>query len=92
LLAHERRGLAVLAGLLVVVGIGVGSWELVSGGANPSAGKCVSMVVASSTGGGELRYCGARARSWCAGEAHLSGPTALAARAACRRAGLLPAA
>jgi hypothetical protein len=87
----EKRSLALLAGLLVAVGTGLGSWALASAGSGPAAGKCVSVVVASSTGGGELRYCGTQARRWCAATAQLSRAVAPAAEVACRRAGFLPA-
>jgi hypothetical protein len=87
LLAHERRGAVLLAGLLVAAGAVAGFWELSSAGNGSPAGRCVSIVVASSTGGGELRRCGKQARTWCAGQARPTGPFASQAQEACRRAG-----
>jgi hypothetical protein len=89
LLAHERTGMAVLLGVLSAAGVGVGAWAVASAG-GPGGARCVSVLVASSTGGGELRHCGQEARVWCAREAVATGSVAAAARAACRRADLLP--
>jgi hypothetical protein len=85
---RERRAAAVLGAVVVLAGAGVGAWAAVGpAGGGGSQGKCVSLVVASSTGGGTIRYCGAAARQWCEREA--TGRDALAARArpACRSAG-----
>ena len=86
---RERRGLVVLAGVLVAAGAGIGGWELAAGNGVPAGqGQCVSVFVASSTGGGELRHCGQDAQKWCAAEASATGPLASQVRTACRRAGL----
>lgn len=78
----------MLAGVLLAAGAGIGGWELAAGkGAPAGQGQCVSVLVASSTGGGELRHCGQDAKQWCASEAKASGPLASQARTACRQAG-----
>lgn len=88
--SHERKGLVVLAAAVVVIGAGLGTWTVVGGGGAHPKGKCVSVMVGSSTGGGQLQQCGAAARSWCAEEATVAGPLASEVRAACRRQGFLP--
>ncbi|MDA8300871.1 MAG: hypothetical protein M0005_04860 [Actinomycetota bacterium] len=88
---RERRGFAVLAGVVVAAGVGLGTWGLAAGGGPSTAqGKCVSVLVASSTGGGELRHCGKGARNWCTTQASTAGTVAAEATAACRREGFLP--
>lgn len=89
LLTHERRGIVVLVAAVVAAGVGLGVWGLTSTGGS-GKGKCVSVLVASSTGGSELRHCGEAARSWCATQATSSGAVAEQAREACRRAGFVP--
>jgi hypothetical protein len=82
--------LVVLAATVVVIGAGLGTWTVLGGGGNQPKGKCVSLTVGSSTGGGHLEECGAAARSWCAEEATATGSLASEIRAACRRQGFLP--
>ena len=81
----------MLAGVVVAAGVGLGTWGLAAGDGPPAAqGKCVSVLVASSTGGAELRHCGEDARHWCSIQASSSGTVAADASAACRREGFLP--
>ena len=71
-------------------GLAIGVWALASGsGTKSPKGPCVSVVIASSTGGGMVRQCGTDAHSWCATEATGTGPEAREVVAQCRRAGLL---
>jgi len=92
LATSERRGLVALIGAVVVAGAALGIWTLAGdGSARPpgqAGGHCVSIVVASSTGGATARHCGLGARSWCAGMATASGAYASAAQAACLKAGM----
>ena len=87
---NERRGPLILGAVVLVVAAGLGIWALAGlGGAKSPKGPCVSAVIASSTGGGTVRFCGQDARSWCASETKGTGPVAVQAQRACRRAGLL---
>ncbi|HTT92176.1 MAG TPA: hypothetical protein VMF65_21655 [Acidimicrobiales bacterium] len=92
LTSNERRGTVVLGVVVLLAALGLGIWALAGlGGAKSPKGPCVSAVIASSTGGGTTRFCGADARSWCASETQGTGPVAVQAQRACRRADLLPA-
>ena len=88
--AHERKGVLALVAVVALTGAAIGSWELATGGCgSKEGGKCVTVTVASATGGGQVRHCGHDARTWCASETASTGELASLARAACRRAGLL---
>jgi hypothetical protein len=92
LTSNERRGTLILGVVVLVAAVGLGIWALAGlGGAKSPKGPCVSAVIASSTGGGTVRYCGQQARSWCASETKGTGSVAVQAQRACRRAGLLAA-
>ena len=85
---HERKGALIVASVLVAAAAGIGVWQVAEAtGGNAKSGKCVSVPIASSTGGGTLSQCGSQARSWCAAEAHTSGVLAGEIRAACRKEG-----
>lgn len=86
---HERKGALALASALVLTGAGLGVWAGVGGGQATPKGPCVTVVLASSTGGADVTHCGTQARSWCAAEARTTGPLAALARKACRAKGLL---
>jgi len=87
---NERRGTLVLGAVVLVAAAALGTWALVgSSGGQGSKGPCVSMVIASATGGGTVHHCGNDARSWCAAETAGGGPLAAEAERVCRRAGLL---
>jgi hypothetical protein len=91
LTSNERRGTVVLGIVVLLVGVALGTWALVGlGGAKTPKGPCVSAVIASSTGGGTVHFCGGDARSWCASETEGTGPVAVQAQHSCRRAGLWP--
>ena len=70
-------------------------WEWASGPPPRAAraGPCVTVVIASPIGGEDLQHCGADARKWCTTEAAAASGDNVASqvRAACRRAGVLPA-
>ena len=85
----ERRAGWAVAVAVVVIGAGLGLWQVISGGGAAPKGPCVSINIASSTGGAFVSHCGADARTWCAAEAKATGEVAGQARAACRRKGLL---
>jgi hypothetical protein len=53
-----------------------------------SRNGCVSVLLASSTGGQIVHECGAPARSWCRNESRQRGPIALKVEAQCRLAGI----
>jgi hypothetical protein len=86
---NERKGPLVLGAVLLVIGLGLGIWAVAHlGGARAPKGPCVSAVIASSTGGGTVRFCGDDARNWCASETKGTGPVAVQAQRSCRKAGL----
>jgi hypothetical protein len=83
----QQRGIAVVVALLIAVT----GWALVRPGSPPAARNgCVSVIVASSMGGGVLERCGAAARSWCLAEFAHTDALAQLVQAQCRRAGLQP--
>jgi hypothetical protein len=87
----ERKGTLVLGAVVLVVGLVLGVWAVAGlGGAKTPKGPCIGAVIASSTGGGTVRFCGAKARSWCATETKDGSPVAAQAQRSCRRAGLWP--
>jgi hypothetical protein len=87
-LTRRQRLLLVLT---IAVIAGAVLWAVLrSGGAPVSAGGCVSVVVASSTGGGLLHECGAAARALCRSEATATGSFAADVRTQCRLAGVHP--
>ncbi len=87
----ERKGTVVLGAVVLVVGLALGIWAVAGlGGAKTPKGPCVGAVIASSTGGGTVRFCGAQARGWCATETKGSSAVAVQAQHSCRRAGLWP--
>ena len=91
LTSNERKGTLILGTVVLVIGLALGVWAVAGlGGAKSPKGPCVSAVIASSTGGGTVRFCGDDARSWCASETKGGGPVAAQARHSCRRAGLWP--
>ena len=87
--ANERRGAMMLVSALAAAVVGVGVWAGVSTGGAPAGAKCISLVVPSSTGGGNITRCGARARAWCETEATGTGQLATLALQACRAEGVL---
>lgn len=76
-----------MVGLTLICALGIGGWEVTNGFGTSHQQDCVSAVVGSATGGGSVRACGPRARSWCKTESTASGPLASAIQKACRKAG-----
>ena len=61
-----KRILFVVAGVVVAALVAVGVYIAVgSDQYGPSANGCVNVTIPSSTGGGTLHYCGAKAKSFC---------------------------
>ncbi len=86
----ERRAGWAVAVAVVVIGAGLGVWQVAGGGGGTAPkGPCVSINIASSTGGAFVSHCGASARTWCAAEAKATGQLAGEAQSACRKNGLL---
>jgi hypothetical protein len=77
---HDRRVLAVMTGLAAIVVIGGIVFALVKPG--KSNAGCVVYTVPASVGGATIRYCGGKAKIFCA----TKGVPAVAA-AECRRLG-----
>lgn len=83
---RQRRLLWAGVGILLAAVVALSAYG--ASVSTPAAGRgCVSVTVASSTGGALIHKCGAAARRWCAEEALLSGPVAVAVRPQCARAG-----
>src|ERR1700722_17976756 len=60
------RGQQRVIAVLVAVALAAATWAVLRPSSAPvSHNGCVSVVVASSTGGGLLHTCGAAARAWC---------------------------
>jgi hypothetical protein len=87
----KRIAYTVVA-LVLAAGAGIGIWSAVASDPfGTSANGCVSLTMASSTGAGELHYCGAQARAFCRDSFAKSDAVSLAARPQCDRAGLTKA-
>jgi hypothetical protein len=91
-LSPRRKRVLAAAGAVVVLGLaGLGIWSAVApdGYAGSGAG-CVNVTLPSSTGGANLHYCGAAAKSFCqsAFGSGLPEQVATRARPQCRLAGL----
>jgi hypothetical protein len=90
---RDKRGIAIVAALVLAAFAAVGIWAAVRpGGYGQSRDGCVTVTAPSSTGGGLMHACGADARAMCraafAGHDELS----LLTRQQCRLAGIRPAA
>lgn len=84
----KRRLAIILAGVVLVLGA-FGIWAAVQPGSyGGSARGCVTVTVPSSTGGGLLHECGARARGLCRHAYAHHDKLAMLTRPQCRRAGL----
>lgn len=87
-----KRIIYLIVALVVAAGVAIGVWSAVShDNYATSANGCVSLTVASSTGAGSLRYCGAQAKAFCRESFVKSDPVSLAARPQCDLAGLTKA-
>jgi hypothetical protein len=89
---RDRRGLAIVGGLVLVVSVGVGIWTSVRPGQyGPSRDGCVTVTAASSTGGAMVHACGASAVAMCQAAFGHDDRLSLLTRPQCRLAGLGPA-
>ena len=85
------RGQQRVIAVLVAVVLAAATWAVLRPSSAPvSRNGCVSVVVASSTGGGLLHNCGAAARAWCQTEFARTDALARLIQPQCRRAGLQP--
>jgi hypothetical protein len=84
-----KRIVYLVVGLVVAVGVGLAVWSGLSHDRyETSANGCVSVTIASTTGGGTLSYCGAKAKAFCASAFAHSDRLSLLARPQCSLAGL----
>jgi len=91
LTSRQKRVLAIVAALLIVVAAGAGAWAAISPGSyGRSSNGCVNIVEPSSTGGAVLHQCGSKARALCRGAFAHSTKLDLLTRPQCRLAGLAP--
>jgi hypothetical protein len=79
-----------MAGVMVVVAVitGIGVWAADHDGDNSSSQGCLTVLVASSTGGARLHECGDAARTLCRSAYTNTDKLALLTRAQCQLAGL----
>jgi hypothetical protein len=85
------RGQQRVIAVVVAVLLAAATWAVIRPTSAPvSRNGCVSVVVASSTGGGLLHNCGAAARAWCQTEFARTDALARLIQPQCRLAGLQP--
>ena len=90
---RDKRGIAIVAALLLAGFAAVGIWAAVRpGGYGQSRDGCVTVTTPSSTGGGLLHACGASARAMCHSAFTHTDQISLLTRPQCRLAGISPAA
>jgi hypothetical protein len=90
---RQKRVLAIVAVLVVVVFGGLTAWGVVAHDSYSSSGHgCVSVTVPNSTGGATLHYCGSQARSFCQASFRSQDQVSMRARPQCVLAGLGPSA
>jgi hypothetical protein len=90
---RDKRGLAVVGGLILVALVGLGIWAVVApGGYGRSRDGCVTVNAASSTGGALMHACGGQAVAMCHSAFAHGDKLSLLTRPQCRLAGLGPAA
>lgn len=90
LTARDKRVLLLASLVVLLAGAAAGLWGALNAGSWSSSGRCVTLVVASSTGGDTIHHCGASARSWCQAQFTSHDQLAERARPACRSAGFAP--
>jgi hypothetical protein len=90
----SRRGkwtLGLIGAFLLVAIAGVGVWSAVGPGSYARSGHgCINLTVVSSTGGGVIHDCGAKARAVCQNASGRTGKLARLTRQQCKLAGLSP--
>jgi hypothetical protein len=89
---RDKRGIAIVGGVLLSLFVGLGVWAAVNpGGYGRSHDGCVTVNTASSTGGALLHACGSRASAMCKAAFAHDDRLSLLTRPQCRLAGLGPA-
>lgn len=89
---RDKRALAIVGAVVLVVFTGLGIWAAVRPGTyGPSRDGCVTVTAASSTGGGLLHACGSSAVAMCRAAFEHGDKLSLLTRPQCRLAGLGPA-
>jgi hypothetical protein len=88
---RDKRGIAIVGGLVVAGLGGLGIWAAVApGGYGQSHDGCVTVSAASSTGGALLHECGSGAVAMCRAAYTHQDKLSLLTRPQCRLAGLGP--
>lgn len=88
---RDKRGIAIVGGVVLAVFTGLGIWAAVSpGGYGQSRDGCVTVNAASSTGGALLHACGSGAVTMCRAAFAHDDKLSLLTRTQCRLAGLGP--
>jgi hypothetical protein len=88
---RQKRVFAVIGVIVAVLLVGVGAWAASDPGTyGRSRNGCINVTVPSSTGGAIMHDCGASARAQCRKAFSHTDKLSLAARPACRQAGLAP--
>lgn len=88
---RDKRGIAIVAALVLAGFAAVGIWAAVRpGGYGQSRDGCVTVNAPSSTGGGLMHACGASARTLCRSAFTHTDHLSLVTRTQCRLAGLGP--
>jgi len=89
---RDKRGIAIVGGVLLAVFVGLGVWAAVNpGGYGRSHDGCVTVNAASSTGGALRHACGSSAVAMCKAAFAHDDKLSLLTRPQCRLAGLGPA-
>lgn len=89
---RDKRGIAIVGGVLLAVFVGLGVWAAVNpGGYGRSHDGCVTVNAASSTGGALRHACGSSAVAMCKAAFTHDDKLSLLTRPQCRLAGLGPA-
>jgi len=87
--SRDRRVIALVVTVVLLVFVGVGIWAAVRPGAyGASRDGCVTVNVPSSTGGGLLHGCGSKARAMCHSAYAGTDPVSRLTRAQCHLAGI----
>ena len=88
---RDKRGIAIVAGVVLAAFVGLGVWAAISpGGYGRSHNGCVTVNAASSTGGGLMHACGSSAAAMCKAAFRHDDKLSLLTRPQCRLAGLGP--
>ena len=88
---RDKRGIAIVAALVLAGFAGFGIWAAVApGGYGQSRDGCVTVAAASSTGGALMHECGSGAVAMCRAAFEHQDKLSLLTRPQCRLAGLGP--